>query len=299
MGMKLEAGDYGRIDVQTIAPEHIIHTDDKNSRVDPHTEEDIKKLAESIVANGQIQPCLGRRIKPSNQVEAVAGFGRIKAIEYANKFLCPDKPLKVLIRVMEMSAEEAFLRSLEENLQRKDCSPLDHAHAARKLKDVYNWTDSRIAEYFGKSISYVATMRKVTTLDTEIQEKVKDGSLPITTAALLVEVAEEERKEVIDTATKADGKVDATEVKRTIAKKNEQKNPQADSDSTKRPARSLKEIREYFDLVATDEDINPNVKALAKSILKFISANPITEIAMGKALAKYVKEAPKEVAAGV
>src|SRR5689334_6918023 len=106
MSMKFNAGEVGRSDLYSFFPEHIVVKHEENSRVVPHTPEEIEALANSIEEYGQQQAAVVRRIE-DNKVQLVAGYGRYQAVTLLNQ-RHPDKPLKLQCRVVTLNAEEAF-----------------------------------------------------------------------------------------------------------------------------------------------------------------------------------------------
>src|SRR5258708_6711632 len=133
MAMRLDAGQVGRGDMFAIDPEHVIADAAHNSRSVPHTAAEVESLARSIAEHGQAQPVLCRKVD-GHKVQLVAGFGRHSAVLWANANLGLPAPLKLLCRVIECNDEEAFLKSLVENLDRADTTTLDDAHAQRRLR---------------------------------------------------------------------------------------------------------------------------------------------------------------------
>lgn len=262
MAKALNAGEVGRIDVQTIYPEHLLFADETNGgRSVPYTQEQIESLAASILEQGQIQPCIGRRVG-DNRVQVVAGFGRCKAVQHINTVLRPDKPMKVLIRVMDMNAEEAFVRSVTENLQRAETTPVDDAHAQRRLREDFGWSEGRIAEFYKKSVSYIAQLRKVLVLSNPIKEEIAAGTLPVTTAVVLADLPEEEREQVLTESKGTDGKVDSEVVKKKVRAKKQEKGQAV--------GLSMKEVRAFFTSLTGPAETE-GTKKLADAVLKFLS----------------------------
>lgn len=260
---KINAGEVGRIDVATVFPEFLLCADADNSRSVPHTEDEIKALADSILEHGQLQPCVGRRVA-DNKVQVVAGFGRCKAVAYINQYLRPDRPMKVLIRVTDMNSEEAFVRSIAENIERAATTPIDDAHAQRRLRDDFGWTDVRIAEFYKKSVSYIAQLRKTLQLSTELKAEVASGTLPLSTAVVLTELPEQERKEVVAEARQSDGKVSTEQVKKAVRKRKKAKGKKSGV------RRSLKEVRAFFTGLSGPAEPE-SVRRLANGVLDFIA----------------------------
>lgn len=278
MAMKLNAGEVGRSDLYAFFPDHIVINHADNSRAVPHTTAEIEALAASILEYGQQQAAVVRRID-GNRVQLVAGYGRWQAVTLINS-LQPDKPVKLKCAVTDLKAEEAFVRSIVENADRKDCSAVDHAYAQRRLREVFGWSEKRIAILYESSVSHVGQLRKVLQLSTPLQAEIANGHLPVSTALDVAELPEAEREEVVSEATDpATGKVDGAAIREVVRRKK-----QAAGGAK---ARTLAEVRLFF-----DEQTGPGeteaVRELAKAVCDFI-AGRISDEEMVEALGGAVR----------
>lgn len=270
MAIKLDAGEVGRTDIYSIYPKELILVDGDNSRINPHTQEEIESLALSLLENGQLQPILARKVE-GNKVKVVVGYGRTKAAQYINTVLQPDKPIKLLVRISDMNAEEAFIKSIVENLDRKNPDPIDDAYAQRILREQYGWSDQKIAEFYKNSVAYIGQLKKTLTLSKEIQQEVKLGNLPISTAITLTDLPEAIRPEVIEANRTETGKIDTTGVNVAV-----REHKQATGTGGK--GRSIKEIKTFLvELGGPAETVA--TRELAKQLLEFI-AGKITDDVM-------------------
>jgi ParB/RepB/Spo0J family partition protein len=283
--MKLDkdaCGETGRIDVPTMFPEFIIVDEDDNPRApaERHTQEEIIALAQRIVKEGQDTPALGRKIA-GGKVKLVAGYGRHKAFTYINNVLQPDKPLKMQIRIQDMNAEEAFAKAIRENLDRKETRAVSDAHAQRILREHFNWPEEKIAEFYEKSVSYIGQLRKIVSLSTPIQEQIKNGSLPVSTAVTLTEIPEEDRPQALHEATNPEtGKVDGEVIKTKV------RQHKARTGATNGiPGRSMKQVREFLEGCQGPGETEA-VRMLTKKIQEFI-AGKITDIQLMNAFNKW------------
>lgn len=260
MVMKLNAGEVGRSDMFSFFPEHVLIVHAENSRIVPHTPEEITALAASISQYGQQQPAVVRRIN-DNKVQLVSGYGRHQAISLLNS-QNPDKPIKLQCRVLDLNAEEAFVRSIVENNDRKGTNAVDDAHAQRRLRDDFGWSESRIAEFYEQSVSYVGQLRKVLQLSGPLQAEVINGNLPVSVALDVVQLPEEERSTVVAEAKNpATGKVNGNKVR---AKVREQKIEKNEAKS-----RTMKEVREFFEALTGPAE-KDTVRKMAKKMGDFL-----------------------------
>ena len=106
----------------------------------------VKELAESIRANGLLQPVMVRR--KGDGYELVFGLHRLEACRRLGW-----RKIPALVR--EISGEEAFVAGLVENLQRNiRVNPVAEARGYKHLMSK-GWTPHEIAQRIGKSDSYV------------------------------------------------------------------------------------------------------------------------------------------------
>ena len=136
------------------------------------SEEALAELADSIRAQGVLQPILVRPVSPSGEsrYEIVAGERRWRASQLAGQRTIP-----ALVR--EMSAEQALAIALIENLQREDLNPMEEAAGFKELRDRFGLSQDEIAARVGKSRSAVANTLRLFNLPAEIQEDLYGGRL--------------------------------------------------------------------------------------------------------------------------
>jgi ParB/RepB/Spo0J family partition protein len=287
MAMRLDAGEVGRGDLFSIFPENLIVVEEENSRVVPHTDDEIEALAHSILEHTQQQAVVATRIA-GNKVQLVSGYGHTTAIKYINTVLRPENPLKVLVRIQEMNKEEAFVRSIVENIDRAATTPIDDAHAQRRLREEFHWTEERIAKFYKKSVAYIGQLRKTLTLSNEIKQEVATGNLPISTAIALTELPEAERPAVLEAAKSPEtGKVNSEVVNQAV------RNQKIAAGGGK--SRSVKEIRKFLEELTGPAE-QDGVRELSKKLLAYIGGK-ITDQQMTNALKKWTRVADATAAA--
>ena len=131
--------------------------------------ESLTALADSIRANGLLQPVLVRRT-PLGRYEIVAGERRFRAARLAGLDALP-------VSVVDADDRAAAKYALIENLQREDLSPLEEASAYRRLMDRWGLTQEAVSAEVGKSRSAVANALRLLDLPEEAAALVADGSL--------------------------------------------------------------------------------------------------------------------------
>ncbi|MEQ1621844.1 MAG: ParB/RepB/Spo0J family partition protein [Methylococcales bacterium] len=127
--------------------------------IDP---ERLQELADSIKAQGIIQPIVVRKIG-SEKYEIIAGERRWRAAQLIGLQLVP-----VVIRVIDDRGAMAV--ALIENIQREDLNPLEEAEALRRLLDEFEMTHQQIADAVGKSRVTVTNLLRLMELQPEVKK---------------------------------------------------------------------------------------------------------------------------------
>ena len=116
----------------------------------------LKELADSIKAQGIIQPILVRMIS-NNQYEIIAGERWWQAAKIANL-----KEVPVIVK--DISDSTALAMALIENIQREDLNVIEEARGIRRLIDEFNITHEEAAEAVGKSRTTVSNILRLLNL---------------------------------------------------------------------------------------------------------------------------------------
>jgi len=128
-------------------------------------------LAQSIEANGILQPILVRRHPDHpSEFEIVAGERRWRAAQAARLHEVP-----VVIR--DLTDGEALELALVENVQREDLSPIEEAEGYRRLIEDFHHTQDHLAKTIGKSRSHVANTMRLLNLPDAVKELLDQGAL--------------------------------------------------------------------------------------------------------------------------
>jgi ParB family chromosome partitioning protein len=150
-------------------------------------EDELEALTQSIRERGVLQPLLVRPLKDGAVgYEIVAGERRWRAAQRAGQHEVP-------VVVREISDQDTLELALIENLQRADLSPLDEAHAYRRLTDEFHHTQEAVADAVGKSRSHIANTLRLLSLPPAVHELLDDGQLSAGHARALVGQADAER----------------------------------------------------------------------------------------------------------
>lgn len=147
--------------------------------------EKLQELADSIKAQGIIQPIVVRSIAPE-KYEIVAGERRWRAAQLAGLQEVP-----VLLRDIDDRAAMAI--ALIENIQREDLNPLEEADALRKLLDEFAMTHQQIADAVGKSRATVTNLLRLIELSPEVKKLLASRQLEMGHARALLPLSDSQQ----------------------------------------------------------------------------------------------------------
>ncbi len=110
--------------------------------------ESINDLAQSISANGLVQPIVVRSTD-NNSYELISGERRLRAVKTLGYETIPA------IIKKDVSDSNSMLMALIENIQREDINPLEEAQAYEMIIYHHNYTQQQLSEVLGKSRSAI------------------------------------------------------------------------------------------------------------------------------------------------
>ena len=156
-------------------------------RVDMH-KESLSELADSIRAQGVLQPIVVRRVSDSGY-EIIAGERRWRAAQLAGLHEVP-----VIVRDVEDRAAIAI--ALIENIQRENLNPMEEAQALDRLIREFELTHEQAAEAVGRSRAAVSNLLRLLDLDDGVKRMVERGELEMGHARALLSLAGSAQLEV-------------------------------------------------------------------------------------------------------
>lgn len=172
---------------ESVAKEELLEIDldliEPNSE-QPRTnfeEEGLEELAQSIRANGIVQPIVVR--KKGSNFQIVAGERRWRASQIA-------KLQKIPAVIKDVKDEKLLELALIENIQRQELNAIEEARAYKGLLKNLGLTQEKIAERVGKSRTVITTFLRLLKLPEEIQKLIEDGKLTAGHARALLMVDE-------------------------------------------------------------------------------------------------------------
>ncbi|MBG9389092.1 ParB/RepB/Spo0J family partition protein [Caenimonas aquaedulcis] len=140
------------------------------------------ELAESIKAQGIMQPILVRRLAAGDNAgkyEIIAGERRFRAAKLAGLDSVP-----VLVR--DVPDESAAAMSLIENIQREDLNPLEEAHGLQRLVKEFGLTHEQAAQAVGRSRSAASNLLRLLNLADPVQTMLMAGDIDMGHARALL-----------------------------------------------------------------------------------------------------------------
>ena len=140
----------------------------------------LEELAQSIRANGIIQPILVRRTGTTYRI--IAGERRWRAAQRAGLHQVP-----VVVRKVEEGSEKQLVElALIENIQRENLNPVDEAGAYQRLSEEFGLTQDQIATAVGKDRSSIANFVRLLKLPDELRASLASGALSMGHARALL-----------------------------------------------------------------------------------------------------------------
>ncbi len=200
--------------------------------------ERLSELAQSIRANGVIQPLIVRRASTGYQL--IAGERRWRAARMA--------ALETVPAVVQDLADERLLEiTLIENIQREDLNPIEIAQAFDKMGRDLHLSHEEIGSRTGKDRSTVTNMLRLLRLPDEVQVLLAERRLSMGHARTLLGLPTPEMQNSVAAKIVADG-LSVRQVERLVKRMTEP-----------REAKSPEEA-----------DQDPNIKAAAEELARVL-----------------------------
>ncbi|MBM3793233.1 MAG: ParB/RepB/Spo0J family partition protein [Acidobacteria bacterium] len=197
----------------------------------------LNELADSIRANGLIQPIIVRR--KADRFELIAGERRWRAARMADLTEVP-------VVIQELADEKLLEVSLIENIQREDLNPIEVAIAYDRLAREHHLSHEEIGRRTGKDRATITNMIRLLKLPAELQLLLAEHRLSMGHARALLGISDPDFQRQLGDQAAAQG-LSVREVERAVQKFNEPR-----------------------DLAGNDEKeppkVDPNVKAAAEEL---------------------------------
>src|SRR5215212_558237 len=147
-------------------------------------EDRLEQLAQSIRANGIIQPLLVRRLF-ADKYQLVAGERRWRAAQRAGLHRVPCV-------VKEIPEDKMLELALIENIQRQELNAIEEAQAYKRLIETLGLTQEMVAQRVGRDRTFVTNYLRLLRLPEDIQRMVEAEQISMGHARALLGVDEPE-----------------------------------------------------------------------------------------------------------
>lgn len=165
-------------------------------RYQPRTnmhDEAILELADSIRAQGLIQPILVRPVG-GDRYEIIAGERRWRAAQHAGLEEVP-------VVVRHVNDEAALAMALVENIQREDLNAIEEATGLQRLIDEFGMTHQQAATAVGRSRAAVSNLLRLLELPQQIKDLLARGDLDMGHGRALLALPAEQQLPIALAAT--------------------------------------------------------------------------------------------------
>ena len=142
--------------------------------------EQLENLAQSIRANGIIQPLLVRRMD-AGRYQLIAGERRWRAAQKAELQRVP-----AIVR--DIPDDKILELALIENIQRQELNPIEEAQAYKKLIDTLGLTQEMVAQRVGRDRTFITNYIRLLRLPEDIQRLVEQEKISMGHARALLGV---------------------------------------------------------------------------------------------------------------
>jgi len=150
--------------------------------------ESLQELADSIREQGIIQPLVVRPV--GDHFELIAGERRWRAAGLVGLAEVPViERLATDLEVLELA--------LIENLQRENLNPIEEALGYQQLMTQFSLTQEQVGIKVGRSRAVIANATRLLKLPASIQASVRDGSLSVGHAKVILGADDPERQETL------------------------------------------------------------------------------------------------------
>jgi len=143
-------------------------------------QEALQELADSIRAQGVVQPVVVRPLPEDNtRYELIAGERRWRAAQLAGLHEIPAV-------VRDVQDQAAMAMGLIENIQREELNPIEEAAALQRLIEEFGLTHQQTAEAIGRSRAAVSNLLRLLTLEPKVMQMLEKRQLEMGHARALL-----------------------------------------------------------------------------------------------------------------
>ena len=152
----------------------------------------IAELAESIKAQGLIQPIAVRPVKGTDMYEIIAGERRFRASKLAGLKEIP-------VYVHDVDDKAALAMALVENLQREDLNALEEARGIERLIEEFKLTHEQASDVLGRSRSAITNLLRLLQCSPLVQKALAQGVIEAGHARAMLSLPESAQRALLKT----------------------------------------------------------------------------------------------------
>jgi ParB family chromosome partitioning protein len=171
-------------------------------------EQDLIELADSIKANGVIQPIIVRPFQGGYQL--IAGERRFRAAQMAGLN-------RIAAIVRAVTDEQLFEWSLVENIHRRDLNPIERAKAYQRYLGAFALTQAEASQRLGEDRSVIANYLRLLDLPEDLRQMLVDGQITMGHARAILSLPSDELRRKLANRAMA-GRLSVREVERLVRK---------------------------------------------------------------------------------
>src|SRR5919112_3992110 len=165
------------VDIDLIEPNNV----QPRTRFD---ETQLEELAQSIKANGVVQPILVRKAN-GGRYQIVAGERRWRAAQRAGLQRIPSV-------IRDVPDDKMLELALIENIQRQELNAIEEAYAYKRLIETFNLTQETVAQRVGRDRTFVTNYLRLLRLPEDIQRLVEEEKLTMGHARALLGIDDQD-----------------------------------------------------------------------------------------------------------
>ncbi len=232
--------------------------------------EALEELANSIRAQGVVQPIVVRELETSGRYEIIAGERRWRAAQLAGLHEIP-----AIIR--KVPDQAAIAMALIENIQREELNPMEEAQALQRLIEEFSLTHQEAAEAVGRSRAAVSNLLRLLSLNEDVKRLLENGDIEMGHARALLGLSGEQQSEAARLVENRGLSVRETEqLVRRMANAATKGNRQASSSSIDPNIRSLQE--ELAEKLGAQVKLQHTIKGKGKLTIHYNSLEELEGI---------------------
>lgn len=190
-----------RTDIYNIDPRNVVVVDGFNVRRDF----DINELKEQIKLQGVLNPITVVPFKDDNgndKYKLVDGERRLRATLQAIKEGADIKRIKALFLPRNTKEEDLLIEQMMRN-EGKNFTEYEQALMFQRFRDKFGYTQTEIAQKFGKSVTFIGNCLSLLYLAPQIQDKLANNEISTSAVRQIVGLKKDDEKAQIEAVNNA------------------------------------------------------------------------------------------------